>query len=47
MGDILETVEASALFNEMDQWNVTHCPHGRPVYVEISLEDVAKWFKRT
>lgn len=45
--DKLSSEELRHLLVEMDEFNATHCPHGRPTYVEVPLNEVAKWFKRT
>ncbi|MBI4223544.1 MAG: DNA mismatch repair protein MutL, partial [Deltaproteobacteria bacterium] len=46
-GDSLSKPELEHLLKEMDEYHATHCPHGRPTSVEIPLDQIAKWFKRT
>jgi DNA mismatch repair protein MutL len=39
--------EMAALLKELDEYQFTDfCPHGRPVCVEITEEDIQKWFRR-
>ncbi|MBI5300367.1 MAG: DNA mismatch repair endonuclease MutL [Deltaproteobacteria bacterium] len=44
--DKLSPEEMRHLLVEMDQYNASHCPHGRPTTVEISLTQIEHWFKR-
>lgn len=45
--DKLSKEEMEHLLREMDEYHATHCPHGRPTAVEISLGQIERWFKRT
>ncbi|MDO8494077.1 MAG: hypothetical protein Q7S68_01910, partial [Deltaproteobacteria bacterium] len=45
--DKLAIEEMRHLLVEMDEYHATHCPHGRPTAVEISLHQIEKMFKRT
>jgi DNA mismatch repair protein MutL len=39
--------EMSALLKELEHYQFTDfCPHGRPVSVEVTHEEVEKWFRR-
>ena len=43
----LEMTEMRALLRELDQIEfATQCPHGRPVLLEFSRDDLEKMFKR-
>ena len=43
----LEMTEMRALLRELDQVEfATQCPHGRPVLLEFSRDDLEKMFKR-
>lgn len=43
----LTTEEMHALLKEPDEYQFTDfCPHGRPVSVEVTKEEVEKWFRR-
>ena len=47
-GDSLSPHEARALLAAMDQIDFSaNCPHGRPVVISHSFNEVAKWFDRT
>ncbi|MCG3173852.1 MAG: DNA mismatch repair protein MutL [Myxococcota bacterium] len=47
-GDRLTHEEIMALFRAMDETEFSaHCPHGRPVSVNIGLPEIARWFHRT
>ena len=47
-GDRLGRDEIAALLSQMDQIDFgAHCPHGRPVFVEWTEQDLAKLFHRT
>lgn len=45
--DRLSLEEMRHLLAEMDRYNASHCPHGRPTTVEVSLDMIERWFKRT
>lgn len=45
-GDPLSLEELRHLLSEMDTFHATHCPHGRPTFVEIPRTEIEKWFKR-
>lgn len=43
----LTAEEIAALLKELEDYQFTDfCPHGRPVSVEVSKEEVEKWFRR-
>lgn len=44
--DKLSVEEMTHLLKEMEEYHATHCPHGRPTSVEISLGQIEEWFKR-
>lgn len=47
-GDSISPHEARALLVAMDQIDFSaNCPHGRPVVISHSFNEVAKWFDRT
>jgi DNA mismatch repair protein MutL len=46
-GQILSKEEIHSLLAQLDQVECpSHCPHGRPLWIEISWEEIAKRFKR-
>lgn len=46
-GDIIPDIEVEAMINQLETTEVKYtCPHGRPVKVEISIDELAKMFKR-
>ncbi len=45
-GDKLSTEEMRHLLEQIDEYEVTNCPHGRPVMMHISKQELAKKFKR-
>ncbi len=46
-GDDLKDIEINALLDTLkNSTKVLLCPHGRPIIVEISQNQVEKWFKR-
>lgn len=46
-GDRLNTLEMQELINQLDEDAKNyHCPHGRPVMVQIPYREIEKWFKR-
>ena len=46
-GDDLSKGEIEKLLYEMKEQNVVlFCPHGRPVIVRITKNEIEKWFKR-
>ncbi|MBA4393359.1 MAG: hypothetical protein C0407_07385 [Desulfobacca sp.] len=46
-GQILSQEEITSLLLQLDQTECpSHCPHGRPLWIEISWEEIEKRFKR-
>lgn len=46
-GQILSAEEITSLMVQLDQAErPSHCPHGRPLWIEISWEEIEKRFKR-
>lgn len=46
-GDRLTAPEMQELINQLDEDAKNyHCPHGRPVMVQIPYREIEKWFKR-
>ncbi|MFO1519098.1 MAG: DNA mismatch repair endonuclease MutL [bacterium] len=46
-GDALTHREMQELVAELDEGAYSyHCPHGRPVMVQITFREIEKWFKR-
>ncbi len=43
----LQQVEMEALIREIREEGVTNCPHGRPVIQRITIDEIARGFKRT
>lgn len=47
-GTSLGNLEIEALLNKMAEADLfSHCPHGRPVFKQFTMEDMKKWFHRT
>ena len=47
-GTSLSPREIEALLDEMVKADLfSHCPHGRPVLKQFSIQDIHKWFHRT
>ena len=44
-GQVLSLNEIEVLLNKMAE-GVLLCPHGRPIVVEITKNQIEKWFKR-
>lgn len=45
--DVLSTNEITELINTINEPNqVLLCPHGRPIIVDVSKNEIEKWFKR-
>ena len=46
-GQVLSLEEMKSLLNQLDQTeNPSHCPHGRPLWILVSWEEIEKRFKR-
>lgn len=46
-GDDLKDMEIKSLLNDLkNSTKVLLCPHGRPIIVEVSKNQIEKWFKR-
>ncbi|MGV3278924.1 DNA mismatch repair endonuclease MutL [Rickettsiales bacterium LUAb2] len=46
-GDNMSGQQMNALLREIEKTeNSTQCPHGRPTYIELSLSDIERLFKR-
>ncbi|MBL7685372.1 MAG: DNA mismatch repair endonuclease MutL [Deltaproteobacteria bacterium] len=46
-GDFLTPLEMKELILQLDEEAKTyHCPHGRPVMVQVDFREIEKWFKR-
>jgi DNA mismatch repair protein MutL len=47
-GDILEPRDVQKLLAEMDGVDLSaYCPHGRPVWTRVRMDEIGKWFHRT
>ncbi len=47
-GDPLDEEEMSALINQLFKCSLPFtCPHGRPTFYEIKIDEMEKWFRRT
>ena len=47
-GDLLGAEERQALVGQLEHLDINlYCPHGRPVWVELSLRELERRFKRT
>lgn len=46
-GDTLTKEELHALVKDIERYNISCCPHGRPATVRIKRQELEKWFKRT
>jgi DNA mismatch repair protein MutL len=47
-GDVLGRQEAVALLSQLDAVDLrSHCPHGRPVLLRMSLSEIERRFGRT
>lgn len=44
-GQLLSSNEIDKLINDL-QDNVLQCPHGRPIVIEVTKNQIEKWFKR-
>ena len=46
-GNDLSENEINHLYTQMSKEKITlFCPHGRPIAMRLSKQDVEKWFKR-
>lgn len=44
--DLTES-EIQKLYDDMSRENVPlYCPHGRPIMIKITKQEIEKWFKR-
>ena len=46
-GDHLNQEELKALVRDIERFDISCCPHGRPALIKIGRKEVDKWFKRT
>lgn len=47
-GDVLEPRDVQKLLAEMDGVDLSaYCPHGRPVWTRVRMDEIGKWFHRT
>ncbi len=47
-GDVLEVRDVQRLLGQMDGIDLAaYCPHGRPVWTKMRMEEIGKWFHRT
>lgn len=47
-GDVLEVRDVQRLLAQMDGVDLSaYCPHGRPVWTRVRMEEMGKWFHRT
>jgi DNA mismatch repair protein MutL len=45
-GDKLSKQEMNRLLSDMNKYDITNCPHGRPAILKLTTEELAKKFKR-
>ena len=45
-GDKLSKQEMNKLLSDMEEYNITNCPHGRPVMLKLTAEQLADKFQR-
>ena len=43
---LLKDEEVKILVNQIIDGHILLCPHGRPIFVEVTQKEIEKWFKR-